>query len=135
MHISKEEDDVSSLIKTRNPYSGKAALQETMVQTGLVSVVPLRTKTVHSNDPPWINPNLKGIRLRQQGACTKGNDQCFANLRNRVNCYRVRKICWGKSQSYESKTDNLKECKPLAWWRELKQLSGLTSTVPDRPAH
>ena len=74
MHISKEEDDVSTLIKTRNPYSGKAALQETMVQTGLVSVVPLRTKTVH-----------------------KGKRPMFRYLHNRVNRYRVRKIRRGKS--------------------------------------
>ena len=51
----------------------------------------------------------------------------FRFLRNRVN--RERKFC--RQRYYDSKVSQLKECKPSAWWNEVKKLSGMSSAVRD----
>ena len=48
-------------------------------------------------------------------------------LRNRVN--RERKICHAKY--YDATVSHLKECKPSAWWKEVKKLSSMTSASYD----
>ena len=42
---------------------------------------------------------------------------------------RERKIC--RQLYYDSKVSQLKECKPSAWWNEVKKLSGMSSAVRD----
>ena len=42
---------------------------------------------------------------------------------------RDRKIC--RQRYYDSKVSQLKECKPSAWWNEVKKLSGMSSAVRD----
>ena len=51
----------------------------------------------------------------------------FRFVRNRVNCKR--KFC--RQRYYDSKVSQLKECKPSAWWKEVKKLSGMSSAVRD----
>lgn len=83
----------------------------------------MRTKIIHSNEPPWINHALKGLIKRRQKALAQENLPLFRLLRNRVN--RERKTCRGKY--YEAKIAHLKECKPSVWWKEVKKLSGMSS--------
>ena len=42
---------------------------------------------------------------------------------------RERKIY--RQRYYDSKVSQLKECKPSAWWNEVKKLSGMSSAVRD----
>ena len=51
----------------------------------------------------------------------------FRFVRNRVNCKR--KFC--RQRYYHSKVSQLKECKPSAWCKEVKKLSGMSSAVRD----
>jgi hypothetical protein len=67
---------------------------ETIINTGLDIIIPLRSKTIHSNEPPWINPALKDLIKRRQKALAHDNLPLFRLLRNRVN--RERKTCRGK---------------------------------------
>ena len=53
---------------------------------------------------------------------TNLSDQ-YRDLRNRVN--RERKLC--RARFYESTVKQLKESKPATWWREVKNLSGMSS--------
>ena len=39
------------------------------------------------------------------------------------------KFC--RQRYYDSKVSQLKECKPSAWWNEVKKLSGMSSAVRD----
>ena len=36
-----------------------------------------------------------------------------------------------RQRYYDSKVSQLKECKPSAWWKEVKKLSGMSSAVRD----
>lgn len=128
MRMYLQEVDVPALISTVNTCAEKTSLLETIVQTGLDFVLPLRSKTIRSNDPPWINSTLKDLIRRRQCALAQGNLLMFRYLRNRVN--RERKTCRGKY--YESKVNHLKDCKPSLWWKEVKRLSGMSSVLGDR---
>ena len=118
-----QEVDVPALISTGNSCSEKVSIFETIVNTGLDIILPVRSKTIHSNEPPWINPALKDLIRQRQRALAQGNLPLFRLLRNRVN--RERKSCRGKY--YEAKVAHLKECKPSMWWKEVKKLSGISS--------
>ena len=100
---------------------------QSIIQHGLDSVLPLRSKTIHSRDPPWVNLAVKDIIRRRQRALAENNQPMFRFLRNRVN--RERKFC--RQRYYDSKVSQLKECKPSAWWKEVKKLSGMSSAVRD----
>lgn len=55
----------------------KASLLETIITTGLDMVLPLQSKTVHSSEPPWINPTLKNLIKKRQKALAQSNLQQF----------------------------------------------------------
>ncbi|CAH3026035.1 unnamed protein product, partial [Porites evermanni] len=82
---------------------------------------------IHSRDPPWVNPALKDLIRRRQRARAENHQPMFRFLRNRVN--RERKFC--RQRYYDSKVSQLKECKPSAWWKEVKKLSSMSSAVRD----
>ena len=42
---------------------------------------------------------------------------------------REHKFC--RQRYYDSKVSQLKECKPSAWWKEVKKLSGMSSAIMD----
>ena len=118
-----QEVDIPALISVGNSCSEKVSILETIVNTGLDTILPVRSKTIHFNEPPWVNPVLKDLIKRRQRALAQENFPLFRLLRNRVN--RERKICRGKY--YEAKVAHLKECKPSMWWKEVKKLSGMSS--------
>ena len=82
---------------------------------------------IHSRDPPSVNPALKDLIRRWQRALAENNQPMFRFLWNRVN--RERKFC--RQRYYDSKVSQLKECKPSAWWKEVKKLSGMSSAIRD----
>ena len=90
------------------------------------ATLPLRSKTIQTNEPRWINPTLKKL-IRRQRALFQGNMPLFRLLRNRVN--RERKVC--RSKYYENNVAQLKQSKPSRWWSEVKKLSGMSSAIND----
>ena len=81
--------------------------------------MPMRTRKVHSTEPPWITSSLMNLLQKRQSALSRGDDQMFRELRNRVD--RERKIC--RANYYQAKVQHLKKCKPSEWWKEVKKLS------------
>ena len=97
---------------------------ETIVKTGMDILAPKKAKTIHSNEPPRINSKLKQLIAKRQRALAEGDLDQYRDLRNRVN--RERKLC--RARFYESTVEQLKESKPATWWREVKKLSGMSSS-------
>ena len=122
-----QEVDAHTLIGNAHVCPEKVTTFQSIIQHGLDSVLPLRSKTIHSRDPPWVNPALKDLIRRRQRALAKNNLPMFRFLWNRVN--RERKYC--RQRYYDSKVSQLKECEPSAWWKEVKKLSGMSSAVRD----
>ena len=90
--------------------------------------MPLRSKTIYSGEPSWINATLKDLMRRRQRALALGNFSGFRLFRNRLN--RERKAC--RAKYYDAKVAHLKNCKPSVWWSEVKKLSGLSSASPSK---
>ena len=93
------------------------------------TLLPLKSKTVIANEPPWINKQLKSLIHERQTALARGDMASFRRLRNRVN--RLRKSC--RAKFYESKVDHLRDCAPRRWWKEVKLLGGMQSATRSDP--
>ena len=127
MRTYLQEVDVHTLVGNAHGCAEKVTTFQWIIQHGLDGVLPFRSKTIHSRDPPWVNPALKDLIRRRQRALGENNQPMFRFLRSRVN--RERKFC--RQRYYDSKVRQLKECKPSAWWKEVKKLSGMSSAVRD----
>ena len=110
--------DLDTILNSANSCEDKTSLLEQVIKTGLDHVMPMRKRRVLSTEPPWITSSLKNLLQKQQSALSRGDDQMFRELRNRVN--RERKMC--RANYYQDK--DLKKCKPSEWWKEVKKLSG-----------
>ncbi|XP_028405751.1 uncharacterized protein LOC114528321 [Dendronephthya gigantea] len=121
MHTYLQNVNVKAQIGTVNTCTEKVSALESIVQVGMDFVLPLHSKTICSSEPPWINPKLKDLIKRRQRALAQGNLPSFRSLRN-----RERKVC--RARYYNTKIAHLKDCKPSLWWREVKKLSGLSSS-------
>ena len=122
-----QEVDIYTLVSKADNCVEKLSIFESIIQSGLDCIMPLRSKKIHPSDPPWVNPTFKALIERCQKAFAEDNQPLFQLLRNHVN--RERKTC--RARYYESKVRELKECKPSAWWNEIKKLSGKSSAVKD----
>ena len=118
MRTYLEEVDVCSLMGSLVSCQEKTDTLETVIKTGMDILLPLTPKIVMSNDPPWINKQMKSIIKQRQVAFTRGDLDFFCSLRNRVN--RLRKSC--RTIYYESKVEHLMNCKPRTRWKEVKTL-------------
>ena len=96
---------------------------ETILTVLLDYILPLRSVKTWSNEPPWMTPELSSLIKKRQIALRQGNTVQFKYLRNRVN--RKRKSC--RAKYYAKSVQHLKQCKPSAWWDEVKKLSGSKS--------
>ena len=124
MRTYLEQVDVSAMISAVDSCEEKVSVLKTVVHTGLDYVLPLKTKTVISAEPPWINPTLKKLIKKRQRALSQGRHAEFTLLRNHIN--RERKSC--RSKYYESRVEHLKECSPADWRKEFKRLGGVTNS-------
>lgn len=122
------EVNINVHVSAVNTCAEKGSVLETIVQTGMDLVLSLRSKTIQSIEPPWINPTLKDLIRRRQRALPQGNLAMFRFLRNRVN--RERKNC--RTKYYESMVALLKDCRPSLWWSEVKKLSGMSSASREK---
>ena len=120
--------DVPHLLDTMETCGEKVSLFENIVKMGLDLIIPLRPKTIHRSEPPWLNDKLKNLIKRRQCALAKGNMDTFQTFRNCVN--HERKIC--RTKYYEAKVSHLRECKPSVWWKKVKKLSGMSPASETR---
>ena len=119
--------DVQSLIDNQISTEEKNAMLERIVSTGMNTLLPMKSNTIITNEPPWLNRNLKKMILARQEALSRGDMTTFRSLRNRVN--RERKSC--RSKYYDSRVKQLKESDPSGWWKEIKKLSGMSAATRD----
>ena len=85
---------------------------------------PLTRTRAHQGDRPWVTPkNRAWIRKRQIFLARYGKDsQSFKQWRNKVQ--RAIKSC--KEAYYDSIVKNLKDTRVEKWWKEIKELSGVS---------
>ena len=124
-----EEVDLESLVGSKNSCDQKTKFLELIIKTGMDLLIPLKSKTIFFNEPPWINKQLKYLIFERQRALSLGDLNNFRSLRNRVN--RLRKSC--RSKYYTSKVEHLRTCKPRTWWKEVKTLGGMQSATRTDP--
>ena len=69
--------DVKSLVHSKDSAEGKVEMLETIVKIRMDILLPLKSKLVQTNDPPWINQQLrvsftaaKRILFKATGSCT-----------------------------------------------------------------
>ena len=89
------------------------------------TLLPLRSKKLVVNDPPWINKQLKSMIREQQRALARGDDAKFRRLRNSVNW--LRKSC--RAKYYAANVEQLRNCEPRRWWKEVKKLAGMQAAT------
>ena len=77
--------DLDTILNSANSCEDKTSLLEQVIKTGLDHVMPMRKRRVLSTEPPWITSSLKNLLQKQQSALSRGDDQMFCELRNRVN--------------------------------------------------
>ena len=113
--------DVKDMVGSVQLCEEKVTMLESIVKTGMKYIIPLRSKTIQKNNPPWLNSTLIKLIKKRQEALSKGNIVEFKWLRNRVN--RERKNC--RARYYEASVKHLRSCKPNTWWKEVKKLCGM----------
>ena len=115
------EVDVTAMIRAMTTCKQKVSMLQTIIKTGLDSILPMKRKIVLRTEPPWINSTLKTLIRKRQVALGWGDWAEFNHLSNLVN--QERKRCHAKY--YECKVQHLKGCSPAKWWGEIKKLSGM----------
>ena len=55
------EVDVTAMIRAMTTCEGKVSMLQTIIKTGLDSILPMKPKIVHRTEPPWINSTLKNL--------------------------------------------------------------------------
>ena len=123
-----EAVDVCAMTSALETCVEKVSLLKEIMATGLDRILPIQSRRVHSTEPPWITSTLKELIQARQRALSSGDNQHFRELRNRVN--RERKAC--RAKYFQAKVEHLKECKPSAWWTEVKKLSGCSPAFTER---
>ena len=104
-----------------NSCEGKVDFFNQIVSDSLNLIMPIKTRTIHNNDAPWMSDKLKRSIKNRQRALQSGNSIEFKYYRNVVNMER--KKC--KSSYYDCKIKNLKHVKPKNWWSAVKKISGM----------
>ena len=87
--------------------------------------LPVRSVRMHATDKPWITVAIKSaISKRQRFLSKYGKESVLFKIwRNKVQ--RLMKEC--KETFYETKVKTLKETNVARWWKEVKNLSGVSS--------
>ena len=87
--------------------------------------LPTKVSRMHCTDNPWLTPKIKAfIAKRQKALAQFGKDSpSFHMWRNKVQASV--KTC--KRQFYESKVKSLKHTNVSRWWKEVKNISGVSA--------
>ena len=100
-----QQVDVCSLIGPVDSCQEKVLLLQEIIITGLDTILPIRSLTVHSIEPPWITSTLKELIRKRQITLSRSNVCEFRKLRSRVNRERKKMPC----QIFSSKSGKLKK--------------------------
>ena len=68
MRTYLESVDLDTLLNSADSCEDKTSLLGQIIKTGLDHVMPMRTRKVHSTEPPWITSSLKNLLQRRQSA-------------------------------------------------------------------
>lgn len=71
------EVDVTGMIRAMITWEGKVLIWQNIIKTGLDFVLPMKPKTVHPTEPPWVNSTLKKLIPKRQVALGQGNGAEF----------------------------------------------------------
>ena len=69
MRTYLESVDLDTILNSADSCEDKTSLLEQIIKTGLDHVMPMRTRKVHSTEPPWITSSL--LQRRQSALSTK----------------------------------------------------------------
>ena len=94
-----------------NSCEEKLAFFNKITSDSLNFIMPVKTRTVHNNDAPWMSDKLKRSIKKRQRALQSGNRSEFKYYRNVVKVER--KKC--KAAYYDNKIKSLKHVKPRNW--------------------
>ena len=70
-------EDVTLLISMVESCEEKTSLLQSIILTGLDLVAPIKTKTIHITEPPWINQRLKSLINKHQRDLSLGDQDKF----------------------------------------------------------
>ena len=87
----------------------------------LDALVPIKSKTIFSNDKPWITPQFRALIARRQKAFLSGDHTRYKQLRNQVNREKESLA----PSFYRSSVDKLANEDSRGWWKTVKTLLGL----------
>ena len=73
MRTYLEEVDVCSLVGSLVSCQQQTDTLETAIETGMDILLPLNPKIVMSNDPPWINKQMKSLIKQREVSFTRGD--------------------------------------------------------------
>ena len=96
-----------------------------ILHTGQNLIMTEERVTFHRNDPPWVTEGFKRLVGLRQRALHSGNNANIKFYRNKAK--RARKLC--RANCYASKVRHLKQSKSKEWWREVKRICGMTSSL------
>ncbi|XP_035696845.1 uncharacterized protein LOC118430243 [Branchiostoma floridae] len=105
-------DDVQT--KTNNFY-------HTLVEK-LNQHFPAKVCQMHTNDKPWLSPNIKTLMKQRQQAFKSGENDRYKELRNKVQ----RIIKRARGNFYKDKVKSLKKENPSKWYQMLKSMTNTT---------
>ena len=99
----------------------KLSFLEDIIKIGLDHIMPLKETMTHSLNAPWVTPEfIHLIKCRQQ-YFAKMDFITYRFYRILVN--RERKSL--REHYFSSKVKHLKNAKPSAWWKDLKNIAGM----------
>ena len=110
--------DWHMVLKT-NGTQHKADAFYTILDQGMSSCFPEKKKTVHTNDKPWITPQIKDLIAKRQKAFISGFDQEWRKLRNEVK----RKIEKAKIDYHANRIRGLQKTESRKWYQQIKKVT------------
>ena len=108
-----------------NP-SNKCKLFFSSLRTNVDKHLPVKSISLHQNDKPWMNCNVKSLILQRQRAWHSNDQALWRYLRNKVTL-AIRKA---KKDFYNKRVRKLKTQNPANWYRQIKLL---TNGPQDQP--
>ena len=72
--------DVTAMIRAMSTCEEKVSMLKTIIKIGLDSVLPMKPKTVHPTELPWINSTLKNMIRKRQVSLGRGKVQHLKNF-------------------------------------------------------
>ena len=84
---------------------------------------PVKVVKRHTNDKPWVTDHFKSLVSQRQIAFMRGDMTTYRLFRNKVNrmCPKL------ESNFYNNKVAKLKDSDSKNWWRNMKELLGLSN--------